>query len=377
MLSFSLVPEAMMVPLVRDEEDVEDLYIDDFFWIHERGVDLLFIFSWVHLFRKLYINAFDYEHEVAWKSGVFTFMILQVVTFFGLVLCCTHLSEITLTIAANIMHTFFLFHGKVYWWIFTDKNLNTDTLIRLAYGHYVSAFYMAYLGVLHGVDMHYDWKNEATYDGLESEMSWWDEALLNELGTFIEFIVLLNIFCWWIYPDPEALSYEIFMWGDIGLISDVRFYGVAPHWYFRPYMAWLIVCPHHKTGIFGLLFLFFVLFHQPTLHGFNENGFFTQKKSIIKGLKQINFYKQFYFNLEFNLFYQVFFFFFFMCAMYTNTFLPYGRFYNRLGGNSGMLFAYFFVFFYLATNICRRPIIINLYFYFVFNKVNFLQSNKI
>jgi hypothetical protein len=31
MLSFSLVPEAMMVPLVRDEEDVEDLYIDDFF----------------------------------------------------------------------------------------------------------------------------------------------------------------------------------------------------------------------------------------------------------------------------------------------------------------------------------------------------------
>lgn len=378
MLSFSLVPEAMMVPLVRDEEDIEDLYIDDFFWIHERGVDLLFIFSWIHLFRKLYINSFDYEHEVAWKSGVFTFMILQVVTFFGLVLCCTHLSEITLTIAANIMHTFFLFHGKVYWWIFTDKNLNTDTLIRLAYGHYVSAFYMAYLGVLHGVDMHYDWKNEATYDGLDAEMSWWDEALLNELGTFIEFIVLLNIFCWWIYPDPEALSYEIFMWGDIGLISDVRFYGVAPHWYFRPYMAWLIVCPHHKTGIFGLLYLFFVLFHQPTLHSFNENGSFYKKKSFFKvQLKQINFYKQFYSNIEFNLFYQLFFYFFIMCALYTNTFLPYGRFYNRLGGNNGMLFAYLFVFFYLGTSICRRPSFINLQYYFVYNRVNFLQKTEV
>lgn len=31
MLAFSLVPEPMMVPLVRDEEDVEDLYTDDFF----------------------------------------------------------------------------------------------------------------------------------------------------------------------------------------------------------------------------------------------------------------------------------------------------------------------------------------------------------
>jgi hypothetical protein len=31
MLSFSLVPESMMVPIVRDEEDLEDLYTDDFF----------------------------------------------------------------------------------------------------------------------------------------------------------------------------------------------------------------------------------------------------------------------------------------------------------------------------------------------------------
>jgi hypothetical protein len=31
MLSFSLVPESMIVPIVRDEEDLEDLYTDDFF----------------------------------------------------------------------------------------------------------------------------------------------------------------------------------------------------------------------------------------------------------------------------------------------------------------------------------------------------------
>jgi hypothetical protein len=31
MLSFSLVIEPMLIPMVREEEDVEDLYIDDFF----------------------------------------------------------------------------------------------------------------------------------------------------------------------------------------------------------------------------------------------------------------------------------------------------------------------------------------------------------
>jgi hypothetical protein len=31
MLAFSLIPEPMIVPMVREEEDLEDLYIEDFF----------------------------------------------------------------------------------------------------------------------------------------------------------------------------------------------------------------------------------------------------------------------------------------------------------------------------------------------------------
>lgn len=379
MVSFSLIPEPMLVPIVRDEEDLEDLYTDDFFWLHERGVDLLFIFSWMHLFRKIYINAFEYEHEVAWKSGVFTFLILQVVTFFGLVLCCTHLSEITLTIAANIMHTFFLFHGKFYWWIFTDKNLNSDTLIRLAYGHYVSAFYMAYLGVLHGIDMHYDWKNEASYDGVETEMSWWDEALSNELGTFVEAILVLTIICSYLYSEPESLSYEIFMWGDIGLVPDVRFYGVAPHWYFRPFMAWLIVCPHHKTGIFGLIFFFFALFHQPTIHGLNESNLYYRRKLLLNSfyLKRKNFFKNSFFNVELNMFFQTTYALFVMSALYASSFLPYGRFYNRLGGNLGMLGSYFYMFSYLSLTFLRRPYWLESYKVKILSNSSFFKKARI
>ena len=65
MLSFSLVPEPMLIPLVRDEEDMEDLYIDDFFWLHERGVDLIFIFSYFHLMRKLYLSIVEIETEAS------------------------------------------------------------------------------------------------------------------------------------------------------------------------------------------------------------------------------------------------------------------------------------------------------------------------
>jgi hypothetical protein len=102
-------------------------------------------------------------------------------------------------------------------------------MIRLAYAHYLSAFFLTYLSVLHAVDMHYDWKNETVFDGLETEMVWWDEAFSNEISGVIDMFLIVSVCCWVYYAENEALSYEIFMWGDIGIVTDVRFYGVAPH----------------------------------------------------------------------------------------------------------------------------------------------------
>jgi hypothetical protein len=63
-----------------------------------------------------------------------------------------------------------------------------------------------------------------------------------------------------------------------------------------------------------------------------------------------------------------------MCAFYTASFLPYGRFYNRLGGNIGMLGAYMFVFFYLAFPIFRRPLLLEYTLYSIYNRTNFVKN---
>lgn len=358
MLSFSLIPEAMYIPMSREEEDLEDLFIDDFFWLHERGVDFIFIFSYLHLFRKFYLQLFDYENKASWRSGVFVFLIFQVVVFLGLVLCCTHLSEITLTIAANIMHTFFGFYGKPYWWIFTDRTLNTDTLVRLAYAHYLSAFYLTFIAALHAFDMHYDWKTESIKDGIPNDLAWWNEVLLMEIGSTIEMLILFLFISILMYPEPESLSYEIFMWGDIGIVNDVRFYGVAPHWYFRPFMAWLLVCPHHKTGIFGLLFLFITLMYQPNIHGYDDNEGLNSSTALSlywSTNKFLSLPTKYNKIITLSLYKQMLYTWFIMCALYTTSFLPYGRFYNRLGGNIAMLYSYMFVFVYLSFPPFRNP----------------------
>jgi hypothetical protein len=63
-----------------------------------------------------------------------------------------------------------------------------------------------------------------------------------------------------------------------------------------------------------------------------------------------------------------------MASLYASSFLPYGRFYNRLGGNVGMLGAYFYLFIYLTVTGLRRPYVLELYIYFIMYKSNFLKK---
>lgn len=138
-------------------------------------------------------------------------------------------------------------------------------------------------------------------------------------------------------------------------------------------MAWLLVCPFHKLGIAGLVFFFVVLFYQPNIHNDSENAGYSKKITTTA----YNYGTSTVFSaedvlVEINLIYQLLYGFFFFCALYTFTFLPYGRFYNRLGGNIGMLGAYFFVFFYLAFSFFRKQVILELFLNSIFIKTHLI-----
>ena len=126
------------------------------------------------------------------------------------------------------------------------------------------------------------------------------------------------------------------MWGDVGLITDIRFLGVAPHWYFRSYMGWLLFCPHHYIGIFGLIFFFITIYYFINLTFKKTNYFF--KKTII------NFDSN-------NYFFQNLWFFFLLNILYTISYLPCGKYFTALEGNIATTLSYLFVFFNIRYNI--------------------------
>lgn len=337
MLALSLICDPMLIPTSRDEEDLDDLYTDDFFYLHERGVDFIFISMLIHLGRKIYLRSFIREQETAWKNGSLLFLIIHVTTFFGLSLCCTHLSDITLTIAANIIQTFTFKYGKLYYFLFTDQTLNCDTIIRCAYMHYILGFACLLLGFVHANTMHYDYKDMSLDPCYPRSMEWYKCIFELEIDRFFIFVIWLNIIClFFVYEAIESTSYEVFMWGDIGMSSDVRFYGVAPHWYFRAYMGWLLLCPHHYIGVFGLVLLMLSVYFQPNLRTTSCRYLLTK-------------------NTDFYILHIIFFSIFVLCVLYTFSMLPYGRFYNQINGNFGLMFSYLYIFSYLIFDFLHYP----------------------
>jgi len=42
-------------------------------------------------------------------------------------------------------------------------------------------------------------------------MSYWDEAIANEFSHAMDVLIIVTVVAWFVYTEPEALSYEIFM----------------------------------------------------------------------------------------------------------------------------------------------------------------------
>jgi hypothetical protein len=49
--------------------------------------------------------------------------------------------------------------------------------------------------------------------------------------------------------DINSAAYFFFERWNISELDEIRYYGVAPHWYFRPLMGILVIAPTHFEGL--------------------------------------------------------------------------------------------------------------------------------
>jgi len=70
--------------------------------MHVIGVDLLFVLSYLHILKKIYLRNYSRGDLDGWFTGAYAFIVFHVVVFLGITLSTNHLGDVTVTIAANM-----------------------------------------------------------------------------------------------------------------------------------------------------------------------------------------------------------------------------------------------------------------------------------
>lgn len=71
--------------------------------LHVVGVDTIFVFSYLHIFKKIFIKNFVETDVDGWFTGAYAFLIFHLVVFLGITLSTNHLGDVTITILANVV----------------------------------------------------------------------------------------------------------------------------------------------------------------------------------------------------------------------------------------------------------------------------------
>lgn len=344
LLALYFIPDPAFVMTFREE------YINEIWWFiyvyktHVVGVDCIFVLSYLHIFKKIYIKNFFGSDLEGWTTGTYAFLIFHAVVFLGITLSSNHLGDLTLTIGANIFWSIFLNKHKIYSLVFTNKHLNMDQLTRFMVAHYIAAWYYVYLVQLHVMYIHEMWDGDSafsdTQDNNTSKGNWFLDALQKESIIMLFLYLFVYFYCIIVYhPDSKVVNFNFFeQWAEVEM-EDINFFIVGPHWYFRPHMGLLTICSQHYEGLFWLLSYYVIL------------AFLPLWSKIIQNSKLLGPLSADYIPMRESVTQQFFFLLFIASMIYIGGTLPCARFYYEgdegFFGNSLLRLSYQYIYSYL------------------------------
>lgn len=344
LLSLFYVPDPSFVITFREE------YVREVWWyfvvykLHVVGVDTIFVFSYLHILKKIFIKNYVESDLEGWFTGAYAFLVFHAVVFLGITLSTNHLGEVTITIASNIYWSLLLRWHKTYTIFFSNKHLNVDQLARFMIAHYLVAYYYTYLLQLHVMYIHESWDAEAAQSSQQDytlpKMSWvWDGLKKEVLIMFTAYSVLMSWFITLAYPDGCVVNYTFFEQWSEAEVEELNFFIVAPHWYFRPHMGLLTVCAQHYEGLFWFGVFYMSLCFLPAIY-----KFFNQDKF---GFAKVDFLSLRHSRLQ-----QAAYVAFIGSIVYCGGTLPCGRFYYEavegFFGNIFLKLSYQYIYLYLC-----------------------------
>lgn len=223
---------------------------------HSVGSSFFFIAVYIHLARGLYYGSYKNMREMVWITGIFIYIIMMAIAFFGYVLVWGMMSISAASVIAGLLKTIPLVGAWLHEILLGGYGVGQPTLNRFYVFHYVLSFILLLFVGLHIWAIHCVGQGNPTGLVIQSDketVPFSPYALIKDIFAITVFLIF---FAWFLFYMPDYMGQaENYSVAD-PLKAPLR---VVPEWYFLPFYAMLRAITFN-IGIFSSTFVGFVLF---------------------------------------------------------------------------------------------------------------------
>ncbi|WP_142416393.1 cytochrome b [Bartonella massiliensis] len=223
---------------------------------HSVGSSFFFIAVYIHLARGLYYGSYKNMREMVWVTGIFIYIIMMAIAFFGYVLVWGMMSISAASVIAGLLKTIPLVGSWLHETLLGGYGVEQPTLNRFYVFHYVLSFVLLLFVGLHIWAIHCVGQGNPTGLAVQSDKETVPFSPYVLIKDIFAITVFLIFFAWFLFYMPDYMGQaENYNVAD-PLKAPLR---VVPEWYFLPFYAMLRAITF-DTGIFSSTFVGFILF---------------------------------------------------------------------------------------------------------------------
>ena len=215
-------------------------------YMHMNGAHLLFVAVYIHIWRGLWYGSYKHPRELLWVLGVLMLLMMMATAFLGYTLPWGQMSFWGATVITNLFSAIPVIGDDIVVWLWGGFSVDNPTLNRFYVLHWVFAFGIVGVAVLHVIALHITGSNNPT--GVEPTFKG-DTVSFHPYMTAKDSVALLaflGVYVFLVFFAPNVLGHPDNYIPANPLVTPAH---IMPEWYFLPFYAILRAVPDKLGGV--------------------------------------------------------------------------------------------------------------------------------
>ncbi|MGD0109151.1 MAG: cytochrome b N-terminal domain-containing protein [Rhodopila sp.] len=228
-------------------------------YMHQDGSSMFFIATYIHTLRGIYYGSYKKPRELLWILGVITLLVMMSIAFMGYVLPWGQMSYWGATVITNMFAAIPVVGESVVTWLWGGFGVGSPTLTRFYSLHYLLAFVLVGVVLLHIAAIHVVGSNNPLGIDVKTPQDTLPFHPYYTVKDSFGLCLFLAVFAVLVFFVPDFFGDPNNFIPANPLLTPAD---IQPEWYFLPFYAILRAVPDKLAGVslmFGSMALLLLL----------------------------------------------------------------------------------------------------------------------